>query len=512
MDTVRSQGIISAPVGQKRRRSGFQPPILSASDNGSLSPRRGQDESDYSSSGDVSEHFSDSDLEFMLDANPPPKKKRREQEKRALSKQKNKGCSFPPPASKKPTRRSLHHPRTVVSLNDFAIIQKPDKTYQFELNGEGCSHSARPLLAPSTPTPRTFPGIPSPVENHSHIDGDAHLDVDHSCALLRALGMAFYLPLGLVVCERHKLLIPLSRLNGHIHNSGLDNPHTRTLPHCRRFCSKDVVIAHLSKEYNIPEDQTCESQGVSTLQILHPIPSPYLDPPRTFVQCPTCFEWLGDQPLKPHWSSQSVKRHMKKGNNTACLPTYQLGKNERPAMKTCYGQRFLGGGFPGVIPLIQVMEWVLPIAGTAQTSSDFMVSNPMPVGAEGVAEGGDGGDEGDGINAEYQGYVDDLGWSMMFSEEMADFLSDLCRLPVFSIKSDDEWDDLDEVEKDRAVLERGLYEVHQFLLNYLYQANGFVERCQIRFRQQLTEGCVYIVLFRQRADSLSLAPTLNIGT
>jgi len=54
----------------------------------------------------------------------------------------------------------------------------------------------------------------------------------------------------------------------------------------------------------------------------------------------------------------------------------------------------------------------------------------------------------------------------MFLEKMTDLLSDLYCLSVFSIKSDKKWNDLDKVEKDRAVLKRGLYEVHQFLFNY----------------------------------------------
>jgi len=293
-------------------------------------------------------------------------------------------------------------------------------------------------------------------------------DFDTSCIALESFNMCFYRPLHMVFCRTHNICIPLSSLRQHITSPQIRERHTGIITGSFGMNTIDPFLAHVASAFGLPLDQTFQSQGSDTKQLMKPIP--YMEEPQIYFQCPSCKTWL-NRGGKGGWKCQAVIRHLRQPNSK-CAWLLKIPESERPALKECHGQRPCGTtglGEASHVPFVEIIGWS---PETPQAVSCSFVDEPPanPTKPE--------------IDTLSQQYVQICKWNIDFPISMAEALHELCLLPS-SLPFSDE-DDNDNLEEE--TLERGLYEVQNFLRCYLEDGNTFVNTCEVGFRSNLTAG------------------------
>lgn len=344
--------------------------------------------------------------------------------------------------------------------NDRLFIHPQGNTYKFTFQNLLCTH-----LLPSNPQGTLSPAtIPHPIAP------DSLSDFDSSCVALRALNMCFFRPLNMVFCRTHKVCVPLSSLKNHI-TAGTRQRHAGMMTGPFGTNLIEAFLHHVASAFHLSLTQTFYSQGSDIKQLSKPIP--YMDKPCVYLQCPLCKLWLR-QSGKGGWRSAALRQHLQHRRSGKCSPLLEIPEAERPVLKECYGQRPCGIRGLDHIPLIEIVGWNPEMARPSSTDSRLRVITSASPDKPATATP-------DPLSQEY---VEACKWNIYFPTSAAETLHELCLLPnLFFSARDDQNQNIDE-----ETLERGLYEVQNFLLAYLKDANSFIDTCEVGFRSTLTRG------------------------
>lgn len=155
----------------------------------------------------------------------------------------------------KPRRKTQPKQNNVTAIKDDRLFVCPlGETHRFIFQNQSCSHSSSVVLNQGT------------VSASTDTTGSLSMapDLDTTCVALKAFGMSFFRPLGMIFCQIHKVCVPLSLLKSHI-TTAISWRHTGILvgPFGKNLI--EPFLSHVASAFHLPLDQNRSDSPPSSL-------------------------------------------------------------------------------------------------------------------------------------------------------------------------------------------------------------------------------------------------------